>query len=233
MSIKKFTAEIIKITNLSETAKELTLRLSGDLEFSPGNFVNVFFTVNGEVVRRAYSISSSCQNQNEITLSVRLSPKGLVTPTFWQEDKIGQKVDLMGPLGLNTADKMIHPKVYLFAFGVGAGVVKSIADYFANIKPVEHLTIMTGSRSENEMLYKDYFNHLAENNPNISVKHVVSQLGPDSILPKGYIQDYISDLDFNHSDIYVCGQEVACSDLVKKVNLTNPLDCSFYIEAFH
>lgn len=233
MSIKKFTAEIVKIIDVSETAKEVHLKLSEPLDFWPGNFINVFFDINGEMIRRAYSISSSCQVHDIVTLTIRLSPKGTVTPTFWAKDMLGQKVELMGPLGLNTVDKMKHQKIYLFAFGVGVGVVKSIADYFANIKTVEHLTIMTGSRSENEMIYKDYFNNLALKSPSISVNHVVSNINMGSTIPKGYIQDFIGDLDFNHSDVYVCGQEVACSDLIKKVEAANPIDCSHFIEAFH
>ena len=234
MSIKKVTGQITNIVDLSETAKEVHISLSEPLDFLPGSFVNVFMDIGGEKVRRAYSISSSLNNQKEITITVRLSPNGTMTPLFWNNNiSIGHNVDLMGPLGLNTVDKMNHEKVYLFAFGVGAGVVKSIADYFANIKKVEHLTIFTGSRSEDEILYKDYFNGLMENSKNILVKHVVSQLPEGSAIPKGYIQDHIEGLDFNNSDVYVCGQEVACNALVEKVKSTNPTDCSFFVEAFH
>ena len=196
-------------------------------------FVNIFFDINGEKVRRAYSISSPSSERDSITLTVRLSPEGVVTPVFWSKDMVGQKVELMGPLGLNTVDKMKHEKVYLFAFGIGVGVVKSIADYFSNVKKIEYLTIMTGSRSESEMLYKDYFNNLVFNSKNIFVKHVVSKINERSNVPEGYIQDHIDGFDFNNSDVYVCGQEIACSDLVKKIKSMNPSDCNFFIEAFH
>lgn len=233
MNIKKFTGEIKNIIDLSETAKEVHIALSEPIDFLSGAFVNIFMDINGEKTRRAYSISSSSSSRGEITLSIRLSPKGLVTPLFWSKDMIGHTVELMGPLGLNTVDKMKHDRVYLFAFGVGAGVVKSVADYFANIKKVGSLVIITGSRSEEEILYKEYFNDLSKNSENISVTHVVSQLPEGATLPKGYIQDHIDGFDFNNSDVYVCGQEKACDELVQKVKLTNPDDCSFFIEGFH
>ncbi|MCX6754299.1 MAG: FAD-dependent oxidoreductase [Candidatus Nomurabacteria bacterium] len=233
MNIKKFTGKINKIIDLSETAKEIHISLSEPIDFLSGSFVNLFLGINGEKTRRAYSISSSSSLHDEITLSIRLSPTGTVTPLFWNKNMIDETVELMGPLGLNTVDKMKHNKVYLFAFGVGSGVVKSVADYFANIKKVESLVIITGSRSEDEILYKEYFNDLAKNFENISVMHVVSQLREGSTVPKGYIQDHLDGFDFNNSDVYVCGQEKACDQLVEKVKSTNPEDCIFFIEAFH
>lgn len=233
MIIKKFKGEITNIIDLSATAKEVHLTLSEPIDFFSGSFVNVFIDINDEKVRRAYSISSSSSMHDKITLSVRLSPTGLVTPLFWNKDMIGKTVELMGPMGLNIVDKMKNDKIYLFAFGIGAGVVKSIADYFSNIKKVEKVTIITGSRSEDEILYKEYFNDLAKNSNNISVMHVVSKLPEDSTIPRGYIQDHIDGFDFNNSDVYVCGQEKACNDLVQKIKLINPSYCSFFIEGFH
>lgn len=233
MSIKKFSGQITQIKDLSKTAKEISIKLSEPIDFWPGSFMNIFVDNNGEKLRRAYSISSSLTDRDNITFSIRLSPSGTMTPLFWQQDMTGKMIDLMGPLGLNTADKMVHKKIYLFAFGVGVGVVKSIADYFANIKKVEHLTIYTGSRTEDEILYKEYFDNLVKSASNISVKYVVSAPLEGSTFPKGYIQDFISDLDFDNSDIYVCGQEKACNDLISKVKGMVPKNYSLFIEAFH
>lgn len=233
MNIKKIQGEIVKIIDLTKTAKEIHVKLSEPLDFLSGSFLNVFMDVNGEKLRRAYSISSSEANKDVVTLTIRLSPDGLMTPYIWSHDMLGQSVELMGPMGLNTVDKMHHDKVYLFAFGVGVGVVKSIADYFANVKKVKLLTIYTGSRSEEEIIYKDYFDSLVKSSDNIYTKYIVSKPNEGSTVPKGYIQDFIGDLDFNDSDVYVCGQVKACDDLVAKVNSMNPKDCSLFIEGFH
>jgi NAD(P)H-flavin reductase len=232
MSIKRFKGEIIKVVDLSKTAKEIIIKLSEPIDFNSGSFVNIFMDVNGENLRRAYSISSSSINHDFITLTMRLSPSGIMTPFFWSKDMTGQTLELMGPMGFNTVDKMLKDKIYLFAFGVGVGVVKSISDYFTAIKKVEHLTIFTGSRSEEEIIYKEYFDTLS-NNKNVSIKYIVSNPNAGSNISKGYIQDFIGDLDFNNSDVYVCGQEVACSDLIAKVKKMETKDCNFFIEAFH
>jgi len=233
MNIKKFKGEIIKVIDLSKTAKEIEIKLSEPTDFLPGSFVNLFIDINGETIRRAYSISSSSLSHNTLKLSIRLSLTGVMTQFLWSDNLIGKEVTLMGPLGLNTVDKMKHDKIYLFAFGIGVGVVKSIADYFVNIKKVKNLTIYTGSRSENEIIYKEYFDKLSQDFDNVVVKYIVSSPIEGSTILKGYIQDYIDNLDFNNADIYVCGQEKACNDLIKKINSINPKDCNFYIEGFH
>ncbi|MFA6227075.1 MAG: FAD-dependent oxidoreductase [Candidatus Paceibacterota bacterium] len=233
MSIKRVSGKIVGITDLTKTAKEIRVALDNPLDFVAGAFVNIFIDIDGEKERRAYSISSSDKEQNNISLAVRLTPKGKVTPIFWNKDLLGERIELMGPLGVNTADKMLHEKIYLFAFGVGAGVVKSLADHFADENGLKSLVIMTGSRFEDEIIYKEYFDNLAENYPKIKVSHIVSRPQDASIYKKGYIQDYISELDFSNSDIYVCGQESACTALVEKIKLSNPINCSFFVEAFH
>lgn len=232
MNIKKLTGTVISSADLSPTAKEVTIELPEPLGFIAGSFVNVFMDINGTKVRRAFSISSAPQEQNLITLALRLSPSGVMTPLFWERNMVGTQLEIMGPLGLNTADKMRHKKVYLFAFGVGAGVVKSLAGHFASARDRD-LVLVTGSRHEDEILYKDYFDALAAESERVSVLHVVSQPQEGSNVPKGYIQDHLSKFNFDNSDVYVCGQEAACSQLVEKIKSTAPADCSFFIEGFH
>lgn len=233
MKIKKFTGKITKIIDLSPTAKEVIIQTFVPVDFIPGSFLNVFMTIDGEKVRRAFSISSSHLEQNQISFTIRLSPKGKMSPLFWHKDLTGEELELMGPLGLNTTDKMLKKKIYLFAFGVGVGVVKSIADYFNTQPDIQKMVIITGSKFEEEVLYKKYFTELQNKSSKIIVKHVVSRPKPESKFLMGYIQDHISEFDFDNSDIYVCGQEQACLDLVEKIKSKNPQRCEFFIEGFH
>jgi ring-1,2-phenylacetyl-CoA epoxidase subunit PaaE len=233
MSVKKTFGVISEIIDLTLTSKEIKIILDEELDFIPGHFVNIFMDVDGEKIRRAYSISSSKNNQKEITISMRLSSQGKMTPIFWNKNLIGEKIEIMGPLGLNTVDKMNRPNVYLFAFGIGAGVVKSLADYFCHRDDTKSLIILTGSRFENEIIYKEYFDDLAKQYSKVKSIYVVSRPENNSSFKKGYIQDHVDDFDFNHSDIYICGQESACNALIQKIKDIKPEDCDFFVESFH
>lgn len=231
-SIRQLTGTITAIRVLSPTAREYTITPEYPLPFIAGAFVNVFIEHEGKTIRRAFSISSSDKNHASFTLSIRLSPNGALTPLLWQEDFLGRTVKLMGPLGLNTADKINSRKVFLFGFGIGAGVVKSLAEHLTSRDNLESLTIVTGNRSVEEILHKDYFDTLANSNPKVSVRHVVSDTQQNQY-PAGYIQEHLGTCDFNDTDVYMCGQGVACTALETTIKNTEPRNCNFFIEDFH
>lgn len=233
MSIQIQEGAISNVTDLTKTAKEVIITLTNALLCPPGSFVNFFIELSGAPVRRAYSVVNASTEQRTITLSIRHSLNGMVTPEFWKDDIIGRKVRVMGPLGLNTANKLSHTTVHLFAYGIGAGVIKAIAEYSLKNPTVTTVTITTGSRNEEDIVYKTYFDEIAKNNPHVTVKYVISDPLDQSYPFKGYVQDHLEGLSFDDSDIYMCGQEKACDALLEKIKATNPQNTSFFVEAFH
>lgn len=232
-SIKKTVGKITAVRELSKTSREVTITLEQPIGFIAGHFVNVFMEINGAQVRRAYSISSSDTVQDTISLSIRLNPTGTMSKEFWKDGIVGRQVSIMGALGLNDALKFTKPNAYLFAFGVGAGVVKSIADHLVRADHVPCIRIMTGSRAADEILHKDFFDSLSSTFSGVQTSYVVSNTSDDPALKRGYIQDHIAGFDFSNSDIYVCGQEAACQDLVNKIKDSGAPNSTFFIEGFH
>lgn len=232
MKIFKTTATITSAIDLSPTAREITLELTEPIEFIAGALINVFMMIDGSSVRRAYSISSADTTHKTITITVRNTNSGMMSPRFWDTEIVGTTLDIMGPLGLNTADKIVSNKVYLFGFGIGAGVIKSLAEHLAYRQNIESLVIMTGSRTENEIIYHDYFSDLAKQFSHIQFVPVVSQ-GATNEHVSGYIQNHISRYDFNGADVYICGAEAHCTELADTIRVTDPMNCNFLIEGFH
>lgn len=232
-SIKKLSGIISGVNDLSATAREIEITLPEPLNFIAGSFVNVFIEKNGEKLRRAFSISSTEDNQQVIKVSIRLNPNGAVSPLFWEEDVVGKKIEIMGPLGLNTADKMLSRKIYLFGFGIGAGVVKSLASHFLNRNNLESLVIITGNRSEAEILHQDYFDKIKSENNAVIIDYILSTPDNKQIYKVGYIQNHLTAFDFNDSDVYVCGQTIACEALIKTIKDHRPTNCNFFVEDFH
>jgi NAD(P)H-flavin reductase len=231
--IMRLKATITTVIELSPTAREYVLTLHEPMPFVAGAFVNFFLPRPEGPLRRAFSISSTDTESNTISLSIRLSLKGEMTPLLWAHDYTGTEVDLMGPMGLNTADKMNSDTVYLCGFGIGAGVVKSIADHIARKESLSSLTIFTGNRSVDEIIHKDYFDKLAASNPKVTVVYVLSQPDPEGRYPVGYIQDHVAGHDFTGADVYTCGQTVACTALVEAVKQQPSEGCTFFVEDFH
>ena len=232
MTISTYQGKVKKIVDLSPTAREITFLLDTPMAFKPGSFVNVFTDVNGEKVRRAYSLSSNPRNANEISLSIRRAQQGTVSPVFWHDDIHDKKFMFMGPLGVNTSDKMVHENIFLFAYGIGISVIKSILFDVLERDNVKNVTLVTGNRDESELLYREYLDSLASDHPKLTVRYVLSESTDNTYPYQGYIQNNIADLDFTASDAYICGPTKACESLIETIEKKHPADCAIHVEKF-
>lgn len=224
---------ICALHDVSPTAREVDISIPEELGFTAGAFINIFVEKDGEKLRRAYSLSSSDAEQQKVSIAIRKMPNGAVGPLFWNDAMLGTEIDIMGPLGLNTMDKMKSSRVFLFGFGIGAGVVKSLALSLLSRKELTELYILTGSKTEDEIVFEKEFSALVESDPRVTFIPVVSNPLPSSARHSGYIQNHIQNFDFTNADVYICGQEVACSALRTAIEAKHPQNTKFFIEAFH
>lgn len=232
MTIKRMAAVISAVTDISPTAREVTLRLPEPLGFVPGAFVNVFMDSDGTRLRRAYSISSDEDNQNTITLSIRKGSVGGMSERFWDKNIERVPLQLMGPLGLNTADKITGTNVFLFGFGIGVSVVKGLLPHLLRRKDITQITVMTGSRSDQEALYRDFIEDASMHDPRLRVKMVLSQPSDGAYPFKGHLQDHLDGLDFTDASVYICGSKAATESLKDAIQKRDFRVREFLLEAF-
>lgn len=234
MKLVKVKGVITHTKDLSPTSREVAIALSQSIDFEAGAFMNLFIKVGEHIERRAYSISSSPKDKDIITFSIRNKIGGKVSPLFWNDDIIGTEVDMMGPLGLNTLDKMKQKRMYLFGYGIGVSVIKGIYHGLEDRSDVNEIYIMTGSRTKDEVVYKDFFDDAMKKDPRLTVRYVLSKPdNEDDEYLHGYIQDNVSGFDFSNADIYICGQGDACHALEHTIKEMNPVHAEFFVEDFH
>lgn len=232
MILRRMPATITRVTDLSPTAREVELALPGPLDFLPGSFVNVFMTIDGQKMRRAYSISSDDGDQDRIALTIRRGSVGGMSERFWDLDIEDRPLEIMGPLGINTADKITKQRIFLFMFGIGVSVAKGIIEHLLKRTEVTSVTLVTGSRSEEEILYREYFEALARSDGRLQVRFVVSRPVDPHYPYRGHIQNHIQDLDFHNSTVYLCGTLAACQELKSAIENATDEQPEFLIEAF-
>lgn len=232
--IKRVAGEVVGVTDLSPTARDVRVRLEDDFPFDPGAFVNVFAEVGGETLRRAYTISSDGANPREISLTVRRVIDGRLSPIFWADGAIGQRVEVMGPLGKNTTSRMRGRKVRLFGFGVGVSAVKALAHRFAGDPACEDLAIVNGSRTEGEILYREFFENLHAARPEAvrAPRFAVARPESPGYPCPGYVQAHIGDIDFDAADVLICGPGVACEALAGAIRAKAPANLNLLVESF-
>lgn len=233
MSIVKMNATVAEVVDLTPTSKELVLALPEPLPFTAGSFVNMFMDINGVRTRRAFSISSSESVQDRISLTLRLSEDGVMTPHIWKHDPRDTAVEIMGPMGMNTAERMGSPRVFLISFGVGNGVIRSLLDHYRHRADMESIVVLTANRAADDIIHREYFDEAAAQDHRISVMHFVPESNAPAPLISGLLPEHLDVFDFDNADVYVCGRDAACEAVVKSIKRQAPEGCNFFIEGFH
>jgi ferredoxin-NADP reductase len=121
---------------VTETPSVKTFRLlpaSSDIlmpfTFVPGQFLNVAFWIGGARMNRSYSISSSPTEREHVDLTVRREPRGAVSRHIDDLLKVGEQIEVGGPVGRFTFTGTEANSIVLIAGGVGITPMMSITRY--------------------------------------------------------------------------------------------------------
>ena len=91
--------EIRKLTSDSvEVLFDITLDLKNKFSFKAGQYITIKHNINGEEVRRAYSLCSN-SNKNEIAVGVKKVEGGKMSTFLTDELKVNDVLELMPPSG--------------------------------------------------------------------------------------------------------------------------------------
>ena len=177
--------------------------------FGAGKYLTVFETIEGMRVTRAYSISSSPKEavEGKYTLTIKLVEGGLVSRFILDNWTVGTSVEVSAPSGTFEYQPLRDAKKVICLAG-GSGITpflsmaKAIADGTEDFK----LTILFGSRTEEQILFKEELEKLAENEK-IEVVHVLSDEEKDGyengFITAELIRKYAGD-DYS---VFICGPE--------------------------
>lgn len=158
--------------------------------FQSGQYVNVFLSIEGMKVNRAYSLSSSPQNALDgfYEITVKNVKDGLVSCYILDHWKEGDEVEISGPAGFFTYSPIRDAKTVIGVAG-GSGITPFLSMARAIVEEDEdfRMVLLYGSRQSDMILYKETFDKLASKSDKIKVVHVLSdeELG-------GYEQGFIN-----------------------------------------
>jgi ferredoxin-NADP reductase len=201
----KFSAEVIRNENITPTVFELEFIPDIDFQFDAGQFLQITLAdprEEGKTIKRSYSIASNPENKS-IMLCIKLVEDGLGTPQL-KNLKIGDKIQCTAPFGKFTYKT--EPNRYPVFIATGTG----IAPFYSMLKSLEHhakLPIeslcLLGVRSEDEVLYDNYFKNIS----GLTWQPCVSQASPSWKGFRGRVSGFLRDnhVTWDSADYYLCG----------------------------
>lgn len=150
--------------------------LSGDYSFAPGQYLTLRTTMDGEEVRRSYSICSG-PDDGELRIAVKKVDGGAFSSWAADDLKAGDQLDVMTPTGrFGVTHVPEEARVYAgFAAGSGITPILSIVKGVLAREPNSRFFLFYGNRSTSGMLFLEALEELKDRfMQRFSLFHVIS-----------------------------------------------------------
>jgi len=151
--------------------------LAQDYAFAPGQYLTLRAMLDGEEVRRSYSICSS-PDDHELRIAVKKVDGGAFSSWALDELKSGDELDVMTPTGrFGVAHAPEEARVHVgFAAGSGITPILSIVRGILAREPNSRFFLFYGNRTTNGILFRQTLEELKDRfMGRLSVFHVLSQ----------------------------------------------------------
>jgi ferredoxin-NADP reductase len=220
-----FEARLVSARKLTPTVRELTFeRLDAHpMVFAPGQWVSAFLPIPGPIpgpgpepssrLKRSYSIASPPGESARFDIAVTLVQGGPGSKWLHAAES-GAELTFIGPQGFFTRAPTDGSPSLMVATGTGLTPMRSMVRAATAAGVSAPMWILLGVRHEEDMLYRDEFEALARQHPNVRFEATLSQGGADWSGKRGYVQTHVpglwnelSSAGAGSPHAYVCGLE--------------------------
>ena len=166
-----------------------------NLDFLPGQYMQIVFNQPWERVLRAYSISSSPAEKQSFSLDVQLVAGGLVS-SHLHAMQPGDQIEVTGPFGDMTLSPQQHTSpLLLVAGGVGLAPLRSMVAALQATGFSAPVFLFHGARSRENLYNEEFFRTLARSCPNFHYFPALSRpmLEDGWTGPKGMIHEILAE----------------------------------------
>ena len=205
--------------------KSITLTLPTWPGHRAGQHVDVRLTAaDGYQAERSYSIASPPEEQPRVTLTVERLDDGEVSPYLTEELRVGDKLELRGPIGgYFVWQALMGGPLLLVAGGSGIVPLMAMLRHRAAAGSTVPTRLLYSSRSDADIIYRDELDRLVRSSTMLEVVHTLTRAQPPGWT--GYHRridtDMLRDVAWpaeQHPLMYICGPtpfvETAAASLV-------------------
>lgn len=213
LQVKKIQQETDDCVSIIFTVPD---ELKESFTFKQGQTLTVKKTLNGEELRRNYSICSS-PHDGILKVAVKKVAGGAFSTWANDELKAGEQLDVMPPTGKFYTELSPAQKRNYVAFAAGSGItpILSIIKTTLLTEPQSSFTLVYGNRTKSSIIFKEELEALKDKFiDRFRVYHILSRERSDAAVNNGRIDVGKLDLlfgkliDLKRSDeFFLCGPE--------------------------
>lgn len=230
------TLEVADVKRETEDAISIGLRipegLREDFRFIHGQYLTLKLEVDGEELRRSYSICSSPFDEGTLRIAVKRVPGGRASSKLVERLKAGDTLEVMTPMGnFYTLCDAAHEKHYV-AFAAGSGITPILSILMTTLRsePKSRFTLFYGNTDQDRIIFRQKLEELkAHHGDRLQVHHILSQGVEEDMLFNGRITtDKAVQLmkrfltDDLRKEYFICGPEqmmVNVSEALEKLGV--------------
>lgn len=183
------------------------------MPFTAGQFIMLSVPYKNTFVRRAYSIASPPRN-GTIEICLNYIPDGTASNYLFGL-KGGETLVLDGPWGVFRVKKDSGKDKLFVATGTGIAPLRAMVHDLFDGGVKEHVYLVFGERTEEELLYRAEFEELMKKYGNFHYIPTLSRAQNSWRGEKGYVQDAIKKYinKTQKVDVYICGLKEMVDDV--------------------
>jgi ferredoxin-NADP reductase len=233
----------LKVADIIEETHDCkTFRLISEepllFSYKPGQFITFILNINGQEVRRSYSLSSSPSRPHLLEVTIKRIPGGLVSNWFCDHVKLGDKLTIKGPTGKFTCFNYSANKILFIGAGSGITPILSMCRWIADTASNVDVKLLASFKSPPDIIFRKEFEMLSARSRSFHVAVTVTSGWHGTEFWTGFtgrINQHMLNMfapDIHERDIFLCGPE-PFADNVKQLLRDKGYDMSrFHTESY-
>jgi len=228
-----------------ETASALSVSfdvpdaLAAAYRYVAGQYLTLRATIDGEEVRRSYSICTA-PDDNDLRVCIKLLPDGVFSGWARERLRVGDTLEVMTPGGRFALPPGTGPGRTIVAFAAGSGITPVMAilrRVLAN-EPDSRFFLFYGNRSRAEIIFREALEDLKDRHmTRLSVFHVLSREQQDVAALNGHLDAAKARLLLRHmvpavDHVLVCGPQPMIEELVEVLPTLGLAPGGVHVERF-
>jgi ring-1,2-phenylacetyl-CoA epoxidase subunit PaaE len=160
-----------------------------EFRWRQGQNITLRTRINGEEIRRSYSICSSPLD-NQLRVAIKKVPGGVFSTYANEQLQKGHVIDVLPPSGKFYTELLPENRKRYLAFAAGSGItpILSLIKTTLAVEPGSHFTLVYGNRHRGSILFREELEGLKNRYMDrLSLLHILSREQMDNPLNQGRI----------------------------------------------
>lgn len=159
--IRKETADSVSISF------EIPSAFKNEYQYTQGQYVTIKMIVNGEEIRRSYSLCSSPVSDQDFRIAAKKVKDGRMSVALNENLNVGDVVEVMTPMGnFYTLNSAANKNIVLFAGGSGITPMLSIIKTLLAQNDSSTISLFYGNQNEDSIIFKNELESLVNTSAN-------------------------------------------------------------------